>query len=218
MARPYIVKPGDCLCSIAARYGFASYEDVYNASENAEFKKKRPNPNLIYPGDIVMIPEIPPKTYNLATGRRHRIVVPVPKVVLRIDVPVSEPHFYEVVVGKANKSGRTDEGMPIEFPIPVTATRGHIDLWPAKEGNEAAKEELFTWDLLIGHLDPIDEISGVQGRLANLGYYNDPVDGSAGPSLGLAISQFEADSDLEVTGDARNKAMQDKLAQLHDGS
>jgi hypothetical protein len=215
---PYVVQPGDCLCSIAAQYGFASYEDIYNASQNAELKKKRPNPNVIYPGDIVMIPDIPPRTYRLATGTRHRIVVPVPEVVLRIDVPVSEPHFYEVVVGKSKKTGRTDGGMPIELRIAVGATAGRIDLWPANEGNEKAKEDLVTWELLIGHLDPIDEISGVQGRLANLGYYNDPVDGRPSSALTLAIAQFEDDNDLQVTGDPQSQAMQDKLAELHDGS
>jgi hypothetical protein len=218
VSTPYVVRPGDCLCSIAARYGFASYEDIYNAPQNAEFKKKRPNPNVIYPGDVVMIPKIPLRTYMLATGTRHRIVVQVPKVVLRIDVPVSEPHFYEVVVGKSKKTGRTDEGMPIELRVPVGATGGSIDLWPAKEGNENAKEDVLTWELLIGHLDPIDEISGVQGRLANLGYYNDPVDGHPSSSLTLAIAQFEDDNDLEVTGDPQSHAMQDKLAEFHDGS
>lgn len=55
MPTPYTVKPGDTLSAIARKHGM-SWQDIYNHPDNADFRRKRPNPNLIYPGDVIMIP------------------------------------------------------------------------------------------------------------------------------------------------------------------
>jgi len=52
----YIVKPGDSLGAIAKRVGVASWRELYNHPRNAEFKRKRPNPNVIHPGDKLYVP------------------------------------------------------------------------------------------------------------------------------------------------------------------
>lgn len=52
----YIVKPGDNLTVIARRFGLASWRELYNHPRNADFKRKRPNPNLIHPGDKLYVP------------------------------------------------------------------------------------------------------------------------------------------------------------------
>jgi hypothetical protein len=56
MATPYTVKPGDTLSAIARSHSM-TWQDLYNHPDNAAFRRKRPNPNLIYPGDIVMVPD-----------------------------------------------------------------------------------------------------------------------------------------------------------------
>lgn len=56
MSTPYTVRPGDTLSHIAAKHGFPSYRDIYEHPDNAAFRIKRPNPNLIYPGDALFIP------------------------------------------------------------------------------------------------------------------------------------------------------------------
>ncbi len=56
MSTPYTVKEGDWLSKIAAAHGLASWQDLYYHPDNAAFRAKRPNPDLIYPGDVVMIP------------------------------------------------------------------------------------------------------------------------------------------------------------------
>jgi hypothetical protein len=53
---PYTVKPGDNLSAIARRFNVGSWQEIYNLPENAEFRRRRPNPNLIFPNDVVMIP------------------------------------------------------------------------------------------------------------------------------------------------------------------
>jgi len=52
----YIVKTGDSLSKIAQRYGLKSWQEIYNHPSNAAFRARRPNPNLIHPGDKLTIP------------------------------------------------------------------------------------------------------------------------------------------------------------------
>jgi hypothetical protein len=55
MSIQYSVQRGDTLSAIARRHGI-TWQQLYNHPDNAEFRRKRPNPNLIFPGDVVMIP------------------------------------------------------------------------------------------------------------------------------------------------------------------
>jgi hypothetical protein len=52
----YTVVKGDNLTRIARKFGVRSWTDLYNHPDNEDFRAKRPNPNLIYPGDLVKIP------------------------------------------------------------------------------------------------------------------------------------------------------------------
>lgn len=217
MSTKHTVRQGECLSSIAAKYGFSDFRTIYNHPENADFKRKRPNPNLIYPGDIVSIPEPTAKAATCATGKSHRFKLKLPRALLRLEVQLEEPHHYELLVGGETFPGTTDGKSPIEHRIPPLATEGRLELWPATEGNEEAREGAFFWDLAIGHLDPIEMLSGVQGRLANLGYYSGPIDGRDSPDLSLAIASFESNMELTVTGKADGEALQNKLREVHDG-
>ena len=55
---PYhTVAQGECLSTIAASYGFRDYRTVYNDPANAEFREKRPNPNVIWgSADVLWLP------------------------------------------------------------------------------------------------------------------------------------------------------------------
>lgn len=52
----YIVVSGDNLTLITRRLGFRNYKTIYDHELNREFKKSRPDPNLIHPGDEIVIP------------------------------------------------------------------------------------------------------------------------------------------------------------------
>jgi len=52
----YIVKTGDTLTSIAKKFNRPSWQELYYHPENADFRRKRPNPNLIFTGDAIQIP------------------------------------------------------------------------------------------------------------------------------------------------------------------
>ena len=63
MATPYHVNRGDTLSAIARQHGM-TWQALYNHPDNADFHRNHPNPNLIKPGDVVMIPEPPQPPAN----------------------------------------------------------------------------------------------------------------------------------------------------------
>src|SRR5678816_4446023 len=68
----YTVRSGDYLSKIASEHGFANWRTIYDDPHNAEFRRLRPNPNLIYPGDQLFIPEKPGKTASAPAGGESR--------------------------------------------------------------------------------------------------------------------------------------------------
>jgi len=81
-------------------------------------------------------------------------------------------------------------------------------------GEEPAERKPFTWTLVIGHLDPVEEISGVQARLHNLGFDPGPIDGIKGSLTGAAVKRFQETFGLAVDGIAGPRT-QAKLKEEH---
>ena len=53
----HVVQKGETLSAIARKYGYTDWRVLFNLPDNADFKKKRPNPNLIFPGDLITLPD-----------------------------------------------------------------------------------------------------------------------------------------------------------------
>jgi N-acetylmuramoyl-L-alanine amidase len=75
--------------------------------------------------------------------------------------------------------------------------------------------EAVTWTLAIGHLDPIEELSGVQGRLANLSYFCGASDGQPSAELDSALARFRHDEQLGEGSDL-DDATRSRLRKRHD--
>lgn len=197
----YTVLQGDCLSSIAKKHGFADWRVIYDHPNNSEFKKKRPDPNLIYPGDVLFIPDKEPKELPASTGKSTAFKVKVSVTRLRLKVLDAEDDgriglAYKLRVGGAEFEGETGDGGLIEHDIPADAATGEIEI----ESLGVKKQ------LLIGHLDPIEYVSGYQARLKNLGYDCGPVDGVLGPRTKAAVRAFQRDNPpLVVDGDCGPK-------------
>lgn len=222
MPTQYTVQEGDCLSSIATAFGFADWRTLYDAPENADFKKKRPNPNIIYPGDKLVIPDKKEKSVDAETGKTHRFKIGRKPTWVRLVVEVHDKHRYLLEVGKASFKGTTDGSSPIAHKIDPEAKQGTLRLWPdtAPDGEDAPDDPpdtAITWALSLGGLDPIEEVSGVKGRLANLGYYAGPIDATVDDDLLAAVRYFRDDQGLEA-GDMIDQPLRDKLVSLHDGS
>jgi N-acetylmuramoyl-L-alanine amidase len=173
----HVVAQGECFSSIAARYGIKSWRELYEHPDNAELKKKRPNPNVLAPGDEVVVPEPDKKWMERTTEKKHRFVVPAAKVRLRIVLrgPRGEAlggkHFIVDVGDDKQEGTSTPEGL-IEVEVAALAVRARLRAWLSDATDGPPNIDR---DLAIGHIDPIETIGGVQARLANLGY-GSPVD------------------------------------------
>ena len=53
----HMVKEGECLDSIALDHGFADWRTIYDHPKNTDLRSKRPDPNVIHPGDKLFIPD-----------------------------------------------------------------------------------------------------------------------------------------------------------------
>lgn len=212
MSVEHVVKKGECLSSIAKTYHFADWRKIYDHPENADFKKKRPNPDLIYPGDVVMIPDKKPAPAVLANEQVHVVTIKTAEARLRLLLEVDEPYAYELEADGKVKTGQVDGKTLIDHPIPGDLAEARLTVWPASGDRSGA----ITWQLDPGYLDPIDEVSGVQGRLANLGYYWGQIDGQPGADLDLAVSRFRYDEKLDP-GSSIDDDLRSRLQKRHDG-
>ncbi len=190
----YVVRQGDSMASLAIDTGHF-WETIWNAAANAELKEVRQNPYVLLPFDRVTIPEINPKTESGETEERHRFVRKgAPEILiirfLRGDEPrANEPYLVDID-GTASE-GVTDADGQVEIVIPPDARRGNMTF--PSEGDE--------YELDLGHLDPITELSGVQTRLRNLGFFDELIDGEPSEALTKAIRAFQKDAGIEGTGE-----------------
>jgi hypothetical protein len=60
MNQQYVVVRGDTLTRIAQKFHKRSWREIYDAPENAAFRRRRPDPDRIQPGDLLVIPGIAP--------------------------------------------------------------------------------------------------------------------------------------------------------------
>jgi N-acetylmuramoyl-L-alanine amidase len=195
----HTVQQGECLVRIAAQYGFRDYHTVYDDPGNADLRKKRPNPNTLFPGDIVFIPEKVEKKQPAATTKVHKFRVAGSQRILRIVVEDLDgkklaAKAYEIEIEGKVTAGVTGADGLIEQPIPLDAENGSLTVGR------------YTWTLAIAHLNPLDDtsddgVSGMQARLRNMGYDPGPIDGILGPLTEAAIAEFQADNPpLKVDG------------------
>jgi len=204
----HVVKQGDCIGSIAFEKGFF-WETILNLPENAELKRERKDPNVLLAGDQVFIPDKREKTDVCATEQRHRFrrkgtPENLQVRVLYENVPrANEPYVLEID-GQAER-GTTDADGNIRRAIPPNARRGKLTV------GEGAEQLEF--DLTLGAIDPIDTLTGVQERLNNLGYDCGEEDGMLGEETERALRDFQADHDLEETGQPDEPTRQELRSQ-----
>lgn len=213
----YVVQQGDCLSSIAARFGYASWRTLYDHPDNAPFREQRPDPNLICPGDVLVLPEKGTKEASNGTEQRHRFKVrgSLTRLCLRLidqdDTPFRSVDYVLHIEGQAF-SGTTDGEGRIEQVIPADAQVGRLEV--TLEAEEW--QETIIWDLAIGALDPVTQLTGVQARLNNLAIDSGPVDGIMGPLTRSAVRCFQHQYGLDVDGIPGPKT-QAKLKEVYGG-
>jgi hypothetical protein len=239
--KQHTVRQGESVESIAHAAGHF-WETVWDAPENAELRELRKTAHVVHPGDVVFVPDPEPRTESLATGRKHvmrRKGVPSELTVrFLLDGEPRASAAYVFVIDGEERQGSTDGDGWLREPVHPEARRAEVrfTLEPVEDPDLVAEpadddavhegpelpepepdeplEEVFHFDLR--HMDPSSEVSGAQGRLHLLGYRVDGIDGQADDAFREALSAFQADHELEVTGEL-DDATQAKLKEFTDG-
>jgi LysM repeat protein len=175
MAGYYKVKQGDYLSKIAKKHGFPDYTVIWNDPHNTQLKQQRDNPNVLYPGDKVYIPDVQLRQESGATDQRHSFVTNNGKLMLRLvlvdafENPIANAQCALTVDGSVSQP-TTDGSGKLEVEIPQDAKSGTLLI---RNGSTAF--ENVPIPIQIGALDPVDQVSGQIARLNNLGYFAGPV-------------------------------------------
>jgi hypothetical protein len=187
------VKQGECLYSIAYKYGVLP-DTVWDNADNADLKKARVEPAVLYPSDVLVIPDPRPKVENKPNDARHvfrRKAVPHLLTVrfMNLNVPIANAPYIVTIDGVAKRARTDGDGWARHYISPrASEARFEFD-----DGDE--------YHLSLGHLDPVDQVSGIQKRLTNLGYYEGPINGTLDEATAAALARFQAANQLDSTGE-----------------
>ena len=215
MSKTVVSKAGEDIISIAHAAGFADWRVVYDAPENADLKKKRPDPSVLQEGDQVFLPDFEALTLTLSCPGSYTIHTKsiFAEVHMLLNDPSGKPYAnlnWELKVGDRIFKGTTDAKGTVKQKVPANAHEGELTLLLDAKG-----EHKLSWVVEIGGVDPIDSDAGVQGRLNNLGYHTGDDDkGTVGAGTQSAIRNFQNDHGLEMTGQI-DDATRRRLKQEH---
>ena len=199
MSKKHKIKQGECISSIAEQYGFLP-DDIWDDPANAELKEKRKNKNVLFTGDLVVIPDKRLPEETCATEQHHRFRRKRMPVILRVRLqffdgePRADESYRLIVDGGTVHTGVTDTEGTIECPIPPNAHKAKLSF--------DSDSEMDNYSFALGYIDPITEICGVQSRLNNLGYDCGSIDGALGPQTKKELKDFQTKHRLSITGQA----------------
>jgi len=200
MPKRYTVKQGDCISSLAFEWGFLP-DTVWNHADNTELRNTRQDFHILLPGDEVAAPDFELQKVPAATDERHSFIREKVEEVLRVavhdakDEPLAN-RKYTLVVDLVSSQGITSPDGIVELPIRPNAKIGKLMI-----GDPWEDEDYYEFDLQLGKLNPIDDVTGVQQRLRNLGFDCGAIDGIIGPRTRAAIANFQDYRGLNVTGE-----------------
>jgi len=110
----HTVQKGDNLSKIARQYKHKDWRVIYHHPDNAAFRKRRKNPNLIMPGDEIFIPPVKGQSVSVNTGSNHQFVI-------KPDVPLPDLTWLKI---------RALYDDPWETPLPEETVDIRVDKTP----------------------------------------------------------------------------------------
>ncbi|MFT5879474.1 MAG: hypothetical protein ACI86X_000578 [Moritella sp.] len=204
MATEHTVVQGETLPRIAKNYGFPNYKAIYEHECNAEFRALRDNPNIIFPGDVITIPDQERVFKPLTDAKINVFKIKKYAEYFRADFKDSDGNAWagkRVVLtldDVETESFVNDDGT-IEIELAeYSPETGTLSLYFDDESEEAS--DIF--DLSLGHLDPVDTATGIQSRCRLLGFDCGKIDGDIAEKSSAGIKGFQAEYGLKVDGDA----------------
>jgi hypothetical protein len=185
---PYVIRQGDYLAKLASKFGFDA-DAVWTDDKNTALKELRKDPNILFPGDVLYIPDATndvatPTSLKTGTSNDFTSSPPTVPITHKFLNPcfASQPYIVHELPDLTGLT--TDGGGTATFSVPVTLETITLVF--------TATGQTFVYD--IGALDPIQTASGVFQRLQSLGFIDPSVTFNPGdPSqLGLVKSAVRA--------------------------
>jgi hypothetical protein len=202
---PFVVRAGDHVEAIAHKFGVTA-DAIRNEPSNAKLAEKRGNMSMLAAGDVLYIPARKRTFLPVSVGSSNKFVATIPKVTMHLNLADGKSKHanvgYTVDGAGPRIKGTTDGDGHVSFDVPLIVRTVRLTL--ADTGH--------VFDVSVGGLDPIEETSGVQMRLAHLGFYAGPLDGTLSDHTRAAIRAFQAHQKMSVTGepdDATRSALKD---------
>ena len=207
MAKIIIAKEGDCFINICSQEGFY-WETVWNHPENQQLRELRKKHNILKKGDRIHIPDWEIKEYRAETEKRHTYQVKVPRANFTLTLmTLGQPRAnedYTLIINGHSRTGTTDETGTFTESIPPKARYGRLLLGEHREE--------FT--INFGYIDPIEEMSGVQKRLKNLGFFMGEIGDEVTDETTRAIAEFQRSVEISGNGELTDETRQ-KLVEVH---
>jgi len=200
---------GDSIPSIAVEKGFF-WRTIWDFGANADLKAKRKNPNVLKPGDEVVLPDKTTKVVNKPVDAKHKFKRKGEPSMLRLkyqlddEARANESYQLNIDNGRVTKNGNLDGDGMLQEVIPGDAKVAVVMFKAGKE----------IYRYAIGNLNPIDTISGVQQRLNNLGFNAGPEDNEMNDQLRDAITRFKGKYNLSPQDGEITEAVRSKLLEL----
>ncbi len=198
------VEQGEDMAKIAERYGWPSWRALYEHECNAALRAARPDPFTLKRGDLVHIPDREHLKRRCMTGKVHVFGHKAPPpltAILHLRFDMSEPRRYASKRYTLDVAGQRLEGFTgtdaqLHHAVPLAAEQATLELW--LDGDEAEPER---WQVDLSHLDPDDTISGLKGRMLNLGYLDaeGELDDALDDDARAAMQAFQASRALPIT-------------------
>ena len=205
----YEVAQGDTVVGLAFRYGLLP-DTIWNHPANLGLKKLRKDMNVLMPGDVLEIPDKEIKEVPRPTTHRHKFVRKGMVVLYRLQVfdfetPRAGQDYTLIIDDMLSLEGKTDKSGTLEQYVPANARKGLLVI-----GEDQAELAIS-----FGYLDPLEETTGLQKRLINLGFLEGEANGEMDDATVEALKVFQARFGISVTGEPDDDTLQ-KLGGMHD--
>lgn len=209
----YALQQGECLWTLANRLGVE--QDALWES-NPDLHAEERSVNVLAPGDVVTLSDLEPELVEASVRTKVRIECAPAEAraklcfqddqgvgragldfILRI---ITEDETEHVITGATDGDGGFDKAVPADSV--------------GMEVTLATQPDPEVYFFRFAHLDPLETVGGVQGRLLKLGFWCGEERGEIGPLTRRALREFQLRFGLSESG-AIDSATREKLLALH---
>jgi hypothetical protein len=189
---------------------------IWDDPQNSKLKQDRKNPNVLFPGDVLFIPDKKPKQESGPTEQKTRFQLKSPRIMLRLvledafNKPIANAQCELSADGETHKLVSDGKGK-IEKEISAAAEKATLVI---KDSRTPINDQVIP--ILIGHLDPVDTLTGQKARLNNLGYFAGLLDKEDEDLFRSAVEEFQCEHMGKGAVDGKcGPKTQAKLLEVH---